>query len=74
VYLLLITLALAWRWPWAGALLFTAFRIWYAVVSWGPYPLIANLIGVWPLAGPALLVGLLFLFSWLYGAKLRPAV
>jgi hypothetical protein len=73
VYVLLIALAIAWRWPWAGALLFISFSVWYVVTAWGPYPLVANLIGVWPIAGPPLLVGLLFLFNRLYQAKLQPA-
>jgi hypothetical protein len=71
VYPLIIGLALSWRWPWVGALLFIGFSIWYLVIAWGPFPLVANLIRVWPLAGPSLLVGLLFLFDWFYQAKLQ---
>ena len=41
------------------------------MISWGPFPLVANLIGAWPLAGPPLLVSLLFLLSWLYKPKLH---
>lgn len=73
VYVLRIALAIAWRWPWARALLYIGFSVWYLVTAWGPYPLVANLIGVWPIAGPALLVGMLFLFNRLYRAKLQPA-
>jgi hypothetical protein len=54
-------------------LLFASFGIWYLLVSWGPFPLIAILIGAWPLAAPALLVGLFFLIDWLYGPKLQAA-
>jgi hypothetical protein len=71
VYILLIALVIGWRWAWAGALLFIGFSIWYLIVSWGPFPLIAILVGAWPLAAPALLVGLLFLLDWLYTPKLQ---
>lgn len=71
VYILLIALVIGWRWEWAGALLFVGFSIWYLIVSWGPFPLIAILVGAWPLAAPALLVGLLFLLDWLYEPKLQ---
>lgn len=71
VYVLLIALAIGWRWEWVGALLFAAFSVWYLVSTWGPFPLVANLIGAWPIAGPPLLVSLLFLLSWLYKPKLH---
>jgi hypothetical protein len=70
VYILLIALAIAWRWEWAGALLFAAFSIWYLAVSWGPFPLAANLAGTLPIAGPPLLIALLFLLNWIYRPKL----
>jgi hypothetical protein len=74
VYVLLIALAVAWRWEWAGALLFAGFSVWYLVIAWGPYPLVANLIGTWPIAGPPLVIALLLVADWLYRVKLQPAV
>jgi hypothetical protein len=71
VYILLAALAIAWRWEWAGAVLFASFSVWYVVVSWGRLPLAANLIGVWPIAGPSLLIGLLFLLNWIYKPNLH---
>jgi hypothetical protein len=73
VYILLIALAIGWRWEWAGALLFAGFSIWYLVMSWGAFPLIAILVGTWPIAAPALLVALFFLLDWLYEPKLQGA-
>lgn len=70
VYVLLIALAIGWRWEWAGALLFAGFSVWYLIMSWGPVPLIAILMGAWPIAAPALLVALFFLLDWLYASKL----
>lgn len=73
VYVLLIAVAIGWRWEWAGALLFAGFGLWYLSLSWGPFPLIAVLAAAWPIAAPALLVGLFFLLDWLYGSKLQAA-
>lgn len=72
VYLLLIALAAAWRWPLAGMLLFAGLSGLYIATTWGPYPLVANLIGVAPIAGPALLIALLFLGDW-WARRARPA-
>lgn len=71
VYVLLIALAIGWRWEWAGALLFAGFSVWYLVTMWGPFPVVANLVGTIPIAGPPLLVGLFFLLDWLYKPKLQ---
>ena len=65
VYVLLIALAVGWRWEWAGALLFAGFSVWYLVTSWSSAPLVANLMSSWPIALPSLVVGLLFLLNWL---------
>lgn len=73
VYVLLIALAIGWRWEWAGALLFVGFAVWYLVMTWAPVSLIAILIGALPIAAPALLVGLLFLLDWFYKPKLQAA-
>lgn len=71
VYILLIALAVAWRWEWVGALLFVGLSVGYLIMSWGPYPLVAILVGAWPIAGPPLLIGLFFLLNWLYRPKLQ---
>jgi hypothetical protein len=66
VFVLLIGLALAWRWPWVGALGFLGFSLWYLSVARGRFvsPIIV---------GPPLLVGILFLLNWSYGSRLRTA-
>lgn len=73
VYVLLLALAIGWRWEWAGALLFAGFSVWYVVMTWAPVSWMAILLGAWPIAAPALLVGLFFLLDWLYGPKLQAA-
>lgn len=71
VYVLLIAVAIGWRWEWAGALLFLGFSLWYLLTAWEPSPLAANLMAVWPIALPPLVVGLLFLFDWFYKPQLH---
>jgi hypothetical protein len=60
-------LAVAWRWEWVGAVLFFGLGVAYIVTmrgrfSWDTYALIA---------GPAFLMGLLFLLNWRYRTELR---
>jgi glucose-6-phosphate-specific signal transduction histidine kinase len=59
VLILLAVLVVAWRWEWVGALVFTGVAVVYAYVarthvSWIPI-----------IAGPLLLVGILFFWSWI---------
>lgn len=66
-FALLLALALAWRWPAVGALGFLGFAAWYVFMAWGSFP-----VGVlWLIAGPPLLIGLLYLLDWRYWAQLR---
>ena len=65
--IVLITLAIAWRWEWIGAILFVALGVWYLVMAWGKFDWITYLL----IAGPLFLMGALFLVNWLYRAELR---
>ena len=67
VYIVLIVLVVAWRWEWVGATLFTALALFYLVWSWGRFHWSAYLA----ISGPLALLGVLFLFNWIYGAQLR---
>jgi hypothetical protein len=69
VYLLIIGLAIAWRWEWAGALLFIGFGALYLAMAWGQFRWDVYLV----MAGVPFLVGVLFLVDWLYRAELRTA-
>jgi hypothetical protein len=68
--IILIVLAIAWRWEWIGAILFVALGVWYVIMAWGKFG--------WPtylfIAGPLFLVGALFLVNWLYRAELQPSI
>jgi hypothetical protein len=65
--ILLVALALSWRWPWAGGIGFVGFAAWYLAMAWGQFPVSVYLV----LAGLPFLLGLLFLVDWWYGGVLR---
>jgi hypothetical protein len=67
VYIVLIVSVIAWRWEWAGAVLFTALAALYVVLAWGQFHW-SVYAGI---SGPLVLIGALFLFNWLYRAQLR---
>ena len=65
--LIVVTLIVAWRWEWVGAVLFFGLGVLYIVTVGGHAPWDWYLF----IAGPAFLVGLLFLLNWRYRAELR---
>ena len=67
VYIVVIVLVIAWRWEWVGAVLFTALAVFYVVWAWGQFDWSAYAV----ISGPLVLVGVLFLFNWIYRAQLR---
>jgi hypothetical protein len=68
VYVLLIGLAVGWRWEWVGTLVYISFSIWYLVAFEGAVDLSVYLV----VAGLPFLVGLLFLVDWIYRSRLHP--
>lgn len=67
VYIVIIILVIAWRWEWIGAILFNALAVFYIVWTWGRFPLVTYV----SISGPLFLVGILFLFNWIYREQLR---
>ena len=67
VYIVVIVLVIAWRWEWVGAILFNALALFYLVWSWGRFHWSAYL----GISGPLVLLGVLFLFNWIYRAQVR---
>ncbi|MBK9316624.1 MAG: hypothetical protein IPM55_20605 [Acidobacteria bacterium] len=65
--LVLIGLAIAWRWEWLGALEFTALGIGYLIMAWGKFDWTAYAV----ISGPLFLLGALFLINWIYKSELR---
>jgi hypothetical protein len=66
-WIVLIALAVAWRWEWVGAILFVALGAGYLIVAWGKFPWTTYLL----IAGPSFLIGALFLVNWLCRAERR---
>ncbi len=66
-YIMVIVLVIAWRWEWVGAVLFSALGVFYVVWFWGRFPTPVYFI----IAGPLFLMGVLFLFNWIYRTQLR---
>ena len=66
-YIVLIVLAISWRWEIPGALIFFGLGVWYIVTTWGRLHWSAPVV----ISGPLFLVGALFLIDWFYRASLR---
>lgn len=66
-FIVLIVLAIAWRWEWVGAVLFCGLAVFYVVWTWGRFPFGTYLA----ISGPLLLVGVLFLLNWRRRDELR---
>jgi len=67
--LVLLALAVAWRWEWVGAVVFAGLGVWYLVMAWGKFEVGTYLV----IAGPLFLIAGLFLVNWLLRAELRPS-
>ena len=65
--IILIVLAMSWRWEWVGAILFTALGAFYLTKFWGRFHWSAYLC----ISGPLFLIGVLFLLNWRYKRELR---
>ena len=65
--ILLLILAVSWRWEWVGGLLFPALGLLYLVAFWGRFHWSAYVI----LSGSLFVLGATFLLSWSHRAELR---
>lgn len=63
--LLLAVVGLSWRWEWIGGLVFTGLAAVYAYLARDHASWIAAV------SGPLLVVGVLFLWSWVQGRRRR---
>ena len=66
-YIVIIALIVAWRWEWVGAVVFFALAVFSVVWSRGRFGFVAYL----RISGHMVLIGVLFLLSWIYRAQLR---
>jgi hypothetical protein len=67
-FILIVVLVITWRWEWIGGILFIMLGILYIVMNWGRFPLMTYSL----IAGPLVIIGILFLLNWKYRAELRP--
>lgn len=68
-FLILVVLAISWRWEWVGAVVFAALGVLYGVMAWGRFPMSVYFI----ISGPLFVIAGLFLVNWVSREKLRPA-
>ena len=61
-FIVIISLVIAWRCEWVGAILFIAVAFFFLVSSGGES---------WVISGPLFLIGILFLFNWIYREQLK---
>jgi hypothetical protein len=71
VYMVLIVLAMAWRWEWVGAAGFAGLALWYTSMVWRHYGWRCHPDWVVVIAGPLVLLAVLFLVNWLKHDELR---
>ncbi len=70
-FLVIAVLVVSWRREWVGGVLYIALGILYVVWAWGkPFARPSTFLLI---AGPPVLVGVLFLLGWRYRAQLRHA-
>jgi hypothetical protein len=63
---LILILILAWKREWIGTIAFTLVGLAYIIMFWGKFPGITYLT----IAGPLILIGILFWFSWMNRKKM----
>ena len=66
-FVILLVLAISWRWEWIGGILFIALGTYFIVTSWERFQIITYFL----LSGPLFLIGILFLINWFKHSELR---
>ena len=65
--IMLIVLAISWRWEWVGGIVFNILGVLYLVMFWGRSPWSVYLV----ISGPLFLIGVLFWLNWRCRRELR---
>jgi hypothetical protein len=63
--ILAVVIGVSWRWEWVGGIVFVGLAVAYSYVARHHLPWIPTI------AGPLLVVGVLFLWSWVHHTELR---
>ena len=66
-FILIVVLVITWRREWIGGILFILLGLLYIIWGWGRFDLSVYFL----MAGPLVIVGILFLLNWKYRADLR---
>lgn len=66
---ILLGLALSWRWEWIGGILFPGLAVFYLFAFPG-----AHWLAYLFISGPLFLIGVLFLINWHYRAELHSSI
>jgi drug/metabolite transporter (DMT)-like permease len=69
-FILIVILVVTWRREWIGGILFIVMGLLYIVWAWGRF----NISVYFLMAGPLIIIGILFLLNWKYRADLRPDI
>ncbi len=70
-FLIVAILVVSWRHEWVGGVLYILLGVLYVAWAWGKPFARASTFAL--IAGPPILVGVLFLLGWRHRARLRPA-
>lgn len=62
-----VPLLLAWRWAWAGAVVYLGLTIFYVCLTWEKFPLMTYVF----MCGPLLIMSGLFWLNWIFREQLK---
>jgi hypothetical protein len=66
-FVIIGVLVLSWHREWIGGIIFIVLGLMYVLSAWGMFPLSTYLL----IAGPPVIIGILFLVNWQYRSVLR---
>ena len=69
--MVLIVLAISWRWEWVGAVVFLALGVLYLIFAWTRQFHWSAYVAI---AGPLFLIGILFLVNWFWRQEIHESV
>ena len=68
-FILIAILVITWRREWIGGILFSVLGFTYIINMWGQFPLMTYIV----MAGPLIIIGILFFLNWKYREYLKPS-
>jgi MFS superfamily sulfate permease-like transporter len=71
VYVIIITLIIAWRWEWVATVVFSILAVLYVIWAWPRFHHWSVYVAI---PGPLVIIATLFLFNWLGKKQLHRRV